>query len=96
MGYSSLARLGILPVDTLKIDRSFVVGLTQGRKGRALAKAIIELARELGMTTVAEGMEDPHQLNALLALGCNQYQGFLHSRPMTATAWARSMSAINS
>jgi EAL domain-containing protein (putative c-di-GMP-specific phosphodiesterase class I) len=79
-GYSSLSRLSELPIDTLKIDRSFIQQLTEGRAGRQLVATIIELARTFGMTTVAEGVETQDQLDALWHLGCDQSQGFLHSK----------------
>jgi diguanylate cyclase (GGDEF)-like protein len=83
-GYSSLSRLSSLPVDTLKIDRSFVIRLEANSQGTALVQTIISLARAFSMTTVAEGVETPQQFAALLAAGCTQSQGYLHSRPVPA------------
>ena len=83
-GYSSLSRLSALPVDTLKIDRSFVMRLEANSQGGALVRTIISLARAFSMTTVAEGVETPQQFAALLAAGCTQSQGYLHSRPVPA------------
>jgi EAL domain-containing protein (putative c-di-GMP-specific phosphodiesterase class I) len=83
-GYSSLSRLSSLPVDTLKIDRSFVIRLDANSQGTALVQTIISLARAFAMTTVAEGVETRQQFAALLAAGCTQSQGYLHSKPVPA------------
>ena len=81
-GYSSLSRLAELPVDMLKIDRSFVNVLTTSGTGRTVAQTIIALGKAFSMTTVAEGVETPEQLEMLAHLGCDQSQGYLHGRPM--------------
>jgi diguanylate cyclase (GGDEF)-like protein len=81
-GYSSLSRLAELPVDMLKIDRSFVSQLTTSGAGRTVAETIIALGRAFNMTTVAEGVETREQLEILVQLGCDQSQGYLHSRPL--------------
>jgi diguanylate cyclase (GGDEF)-like protein/PAS domain S-box-containing protein len=81
-GYSSLSRLAELPVDMLKIDRTFVGGLTSSGNGRTVAQTIIALGKAFEMTTVAEGVETPEQFEMLAALGCDQSQGYLHSRPL--------------
>ncbi len=81
-GYSSLSRLAELPIDMLKIDRSFVNALTIEGAGRTVASTIITLGKAFGMTTVAEGVETPEQLEILAHLGCDQSQGYLHSRPL--------------
>jgi len=81
-GYSSLSRLSKLPVDALKIDRSFVSGLEGGESSQALVSTIISLARALKLSTVAEGVETPEQLEILRGLGCDQSQGYLHSKPV--------------
>ncbi|HET9863368.1 MAG TPA: EAL domain-containing protein, partial [Steroidobacteraceae bacterium] len=83
-GYSSLSRLAELPVDMLKIDRSFVAQLTTSGAGRTVAETIIALGRAFNMTTVAEGVETPEQFEMLANLGCDQSQGYLHSRPLSA------------
>ncbi|WP_129339799.1 putative bifunctional diguanylate cyclase/phosphodiesterase [Cellulomonas endophytica] len=79
-GYSSLARLADLPVDELKIDRSFVVA-SGTDQGRAVLAAILELARAHGLDVVAEGVEDAAQLAVLTALGVDHVQGYLLGRP---------------
>ena len=81
-GYSSLSRLAKLPIDTLKIDRSFICEVPKDYAGRMLVKTIITLARAFQLTTVAEGVEVQEQLDFLWQAGCNQSQGFLHSHPL--------------
>ncbi|MGH8228876.1 MAG: putative bifunctional diguanylate cyclase/phosphodiesterase, partial [Steroidobacteraceae bacterium] len=85
-GYSSLGRLAHLPIDTLKIDRIFVDQMVADTRGRKLVSAIIEIARAFRMEVVAEGVESQEQLDALWQLGCDQSQGFLHSKPVTREA----------
>jgi diguanylate cyclase (GGDEF)-like protein len=80
-GYSSLAYLKKFPVDTLKIDRSFVVGLGADHDDAVIVGAIIRLADALGMQTIAEGVETATHAEALLKLGCQYGQGFLYSKP---------------
>ena len=83
-GYSSLSYLTRLPVDVLKIDQSFVAGLAGSTKNRAVTGAIIALAHALGLATVAEGVEDAGQLDALGELGCDLAQGYFFSQPVPA------------
>jgi diguanylate cyclase (GGDEF)-like protein/PAS domain S-box-containing protein len=83
-GYSSLAYLRYMPVDILKIDRSFVAGLVDNPSDRALVTVAIDLARTFTLTTTAEGVETDAQLDALLALGCHLGQGYLFSPPVPA------------
>jgi diguanylate cyclase (GGDEF)-like protein/PAS domain S-box-containing protein len=79
-GYSSLSRLSMLPVDTLKIDRSFTSGLPDNEVSLALVSTIIALARTFRLVTVAEGVETVAQLETLRKLGCEQSQGYLHGK----------------
>jgi diguanylate cyclase (GGDEF)-like protein len=81
-GFSSLARLSELPIDTLKIDRMFTSRLPTDRKSCTLISTIIGLAHAFDMTTVAEGVETRAQLDHLTREGCDESQGFLHSRPV--------------
>jgi len=81
-GYSSLSRLSELPIDTLKIDRSFIDRLDDERIGRPLVSTIIALGRTFGMTTVAEGVETLEQLEVLRELGCDHSQGWLHCKAL--------------
>jgi len=83
-GYSSLSRLAKLPIDTLKIDRSFIAQMLNANGGRILVKTIINLARAFRLTTVAEGVESQNQLEFLRRAHCDQSQGYLHCRPVPA------------
>lgn len=82
-GYSSLSYLNRIPLDVLKIDRSFIEKLTEPEGTRAVVEAIISLAQRLGLTTVAEGVETKEQQVILRRAGCHEFQGFLFGRPMT-------------
>jgi diguanylate cyclase (GGDEF)-like protein/PAS domain S-box-containing protein len=84
-GYSSLSYLRMLPVDILKLDRSFVTGITASSSMSAVARSIVTLADALGLVVVAEGIETATQLDELVRLGCGLGQGFHFSRPIPAT-----------
>ena len=97
-GYSSLACLHLLPVDTVKIDRSFTSHVETSSYHRALIEATIRVAESLGMSTVAEGIETEGQARALQALQCGRGQGFLWSRPLEPQAladWLRARAALS-
>ncbi|TLY70023.1 MAG: EAL domain-containing protein [Gammaproteobacteria bacterium] len=81
-GFSSLGRLSELPIDTLKIDRLFTSRLPSDRRSCTLVSTIIGLAHAFDMTTVAEGVETRMQLDYLVREGCDESQGYLHSRPL--------------
>jgi len=83
-GYSNLAYLQKLPIDLLKIDRSFVSGMLADRDKIAIVRAILSLAQALGMQTTAEGIETNELSQTLAALGCTYGQGFLYARPLEA------------
>jgi diguanylate cyclase (GGDEF)-like protein len=83
-GYSSLAYLSQFPVDVLKIDRTFVTGLCDSADSRALAHTLIALGKTLGLETLAEGIENPAQLEILKHEQCDLGQGYLFARPLTA------------
>jgi diguanylate cyclase (GGDEF)-like protein len=85
-GYSSLSYLKELPVDVLKIDRSFVADMLESEASTAIVAAAIELSHRLGLTVVAEGVEDEDQLDRLDELGCDLIQGYLISPPVIASA----------
>ncbi|MEP7021735.1 MAG: EAL domain-containing protein, partial [Pseudonocardiales bacterium] len=87
-GYSSLSYLAKLPVDVLKLDRSFVEQVASGTQETELTRTIVALAHTLQLSTVAEGIEQDDQLGELLGMGCSHGQGFLFSRPVSATAIA--------
>ncbi len=85
-GYSSLAYLQQFPVNTIKIDRSFVIPLDDPDQGSGLAGAIVEIGRALGIGTIAEGIETERQRERLLAMGCPLGQGYLLGRPLESAA----------
>ncbi len=84
-GYSSLGYLDRYPIDTIKIDRSFVIRMLTRRRTLAIVETIISLGKALSLDVVAEGVESEEQLNALLTLNCNSIQGYLFARPMPAS-----------
>jgi len=92
-GYSSLAYLQSLPVDKLKIDRSFVRGLPDKRESAVIVASIASLARSLGLATVAEGVETEAQQQHLRELGCDHLQGYLFAKPLPVEALKRWMGA---
>ena len=83
-GYSSLSYLKQLPIDTLKIDRSFIMGIPDDKDDTQIASTIISMAHGLGLNVIAEGIETAEQLKFLSSLGCNQGQGYFLARPQTA------------
>jgi EAL domain-containing protein (putative c-di-GMP-specific phosphodiesterase class I) len=83
-GYSSLSYLRKLPLNRVKIDRSFVGDLLHDPDARSIVKAVISLADDLQMSTTAEGVEEVEQLAALREQNCTEAQGFLISRPISA------------
>jgi diguanylate cyclase (GGDEF)-like protein len=83
-GYSSMSLMKQFPIDTIKIDRSFVRDLPDDTEDQAIAQAIISMGRALGMTIVAEGVETLEQEQFLRAHGCDEMQGFLFSRPLSS------------
>jgi EAL domain-containing protein (putative c-di-GMP-specific phosphodiesterase class I) len=83
-GYSSLTHLKALPVDVVKVDRLFVTDLRESTEDRAVVEAVLTLARRMGLTVIAEGVETPAQDAVLRELGCPVVQGFLYGRPAPA------------
>jgi EAL domain-containing protein (putative c-di-GMP-specific phosphodiesterase class I) len=81
-GYSSLSYLAQLPLDTLKVDRSFVSAMTDSPVHMAIVTTIISLARSLNLRVVAEGVETEEQANLLRLLNCDEAQGYLYSKPL--------------
>jgi diguanylate cyclase len=95
-GFSSLSYLQRLHADRLKIDRAFVTEITTSNRGSSIAEMVIQLGRNLGMSVVAEGVEDERQASILTALGCPLAQGYLFARPMTVDqlrAWLKNNGA---
>jgi EAL domain-containing protein (putative c-di-GMP-specific phosphodiesterase class I) len=96
-GYCSLSHLSKLPVDRIKLDKHFVRNMFGDRKNAVIVEAMISLGRELGIAVLAEGVEAEPQLDALIAMGCQQAQGFLmapplpvaEARTLLATPWGR-------
>ena len=89
VGYSNLMRLHTMPISTVKLDRSFTRDLMSGtgtdvNPSAAIIRSVVGLAHDLGLEVVAEGIETPEQLAAVLALGCDAVQGYFYSRPVSA------------
>ena len=93
-GFSSLSYLSKLPVDTLKIDRSFVLDMTATQKGLALVSTIISLAHSLKLKVVAEGVETEEQSRLLRLLSCDEMQGYLFSKPVPCEVFETSFLAL--
>jgi len=85
-GYSSISYLRRFPIDKLKIDRTFISNLMTSSEDASIVRAIISLAHGLRLKVVAEGVETADQVEFLQKLGCDQYQGFFFSRPVSASA----------
>jgi len=83
-GYSSLAYLRRLPLNELKIDKSFVMGMARDSSDALIVRSTIDLAHNMGLAVVAEGVEDETTLERLRALGCDMVQGYYLSRPLKA------------
>jgi diguanylate cyclase (GGDEF)-like protein len=94
MGYSSLTYLHSLPINTLKIDQSFVRKLPSDKKSFAVVKAIITMAKDLGIKLIAEGVETVEQLECLGKLGCDHVQGYLFGKPQTAQEFESRLRAM--
>jgi len=92
-GYSSLATLRAFPFDKMKIDRSFIAGIATGSQDAAIVRAVIGLARGLGLPVVAEGVETEAQLSVLRVEGCEEVQGWLTGRPAPIESFAHLTSA---
>ena len=91
-GYSSLSYLKMLPLDELKLDRSFVTDIGNARRDLALAASIVTLAGTLGLGVIAEGVETDLQAEALNSVGCQVHQGYLYGKPMPAPGFASLLS----
>jgi EAL domain-containing protein (putative c-di-GMP-specific phosphodiesterase class I) len=94
-GYSSLAYLASLPLDAIKIDRAMIADIVGGTRDRIIVKAMIRLARELGLKVIVEGVENPAQLHLLEEWGCDLYQGFLGAGALDEAELARFVAAAN-
>jgi EAL domain-containing protein (putative c-di-GMP-specific phosphodiesterase class I) len=87
-GYSSLSHLKRFPIDTLKIDQTFVADLLIDPDDRAIVSAVIALAHALDINVVAEGVETVEQREMLKRMGCNMYQGYLFAKPCSAAQFS--------
>jgi EAL domain-containing protein (putative c-di-GMP-specific phosphodiesterase class I) len=87
-GYSSLAQLKRFPIDTLKVDRSFIRELPNDPEDKAIAEAILAMGKTLGLRVVAEGVETTDQRDFLRERQCDEMQGYLFSKPLAAPAFA--------
>jgi EAL domain-containing protein (putative c-di-GMP-specific phosphodiesterase class I) len=92
-GHSSLSHLKRFPIDKLKIHRTFVRDIASDPDDRAITAAIVDLARNMGITSIAEGVESEAQLDFLLQRGCDEMQGYLASPPLTAAEAAAYLAA---
>jgi EAL domain-containing protein (putative c-di-GMP-specific phosphodiesterase class I) len=93
-GYSSLSYLRRLPLDELKIDRSFVENILDESHGGAIAKTILSLGSAMGLSVIAEGVETERQRSYLAQLGCHSYQGFLFSPPVPVAQFERLLPGV--
>ena len=94
MGNSALSYLKSFPLDVLKIDKSFVSGIARGSSDSAIISAVIAMAHRLDLEVVAEGVETERQLEFLKSEDCDRVQGFLFAKPLTATQFEETLSAI--
>jgi len=88
VGYSSLTHLKRFPIDTLKVDRSFIRDLPEDIEDKAITEAIIAMGKSLNLTVVAEGVETEEQQNFLQQHACDEMQGYFFSKPIAAEAFA--------
>ncbi len=93
-GYSSLSYLKQFPIDKLKIDQSFVGGIPHNEQDMAIIKAVIAMSQALGFRTIAEGIENEEQAEFLKNFGCEQGQGYLYSRPLSAEKFEEFLKAL--
>jgi diguanylate cyclase (GGDEF)-like protein len=94
VGYSSLSYLTRFPVDCLKIDKSFIIGMNENKNNAVIARAIIGLAESLGLKVIAEGVENREAASFLLEHGCHLHQGFLYSRPMPPEIFIQKINSL--
>ena len=92
-GYSSLSYLKKFPIDELKIDRSFLLGVPANNDGNSIVRAIIAMAHSLGQKVVAEGVEEVEQLDFLRQLNCDAIQGYFFSKPLNKADFVDFLSA---
>lgn len=90
-GYSALSRLRDYPIDTLKIDKSFIDNIPHDKRSVTIVVSLIKLAHNLGFKVVAEGVERPEQLEFLIVQGCDQFQGYFFSKPLSAEEFEKKL-----
>ncbi|MCW2571413.1 MAG: hypothetical protein JWO88_1471 [Frankiales bacterium] len=95
-GYSSLSYLRNLPVDVVKIDKSFIDRITLDAEGAAMVRGVIDLSSALGLTSIAEGVEKGDQLALLEQLGCDSVQGYVFAKPMPGVEFVAALMAVHS
>ena len=95
-GYSSLSYLRNLPVDVVKIDKSFIDGITLDAEGAAMVRGVIDLSSALGLTSIAEGVEHGEQLALLEQLGCDSVQGYVFAKPMPGVEFVAALMKVRS
>ncbi len=88
-GYSSFSYLKTLPLDTLKIDMSFIKSIDEDPKSEAITRAIVSIGHEIGLHVIAEGVENQEQLDKLSDIGCDSVQGYLTGKPVTASSFSQ-------
>ncbi|PKI12805.1 EAL domain-containing protein [Colwellia sp. 12G3] len=89
--YSSLSQIGRLPLDVLKIDKSFIDNCVKKNQDHMIVRTIIQLGHNLNMKVIAEGVEDEEQRDLLIAEGCDEYQGYLFSKPVAAEQFVETL-----
>jgi len=94
VGYSSLSYLTRFPVDCLKIDKSFIIGMSENKNNAVIARAIIGLAESLDIKVIAEGVETRESSSFLLEHGCHLHQGFLYSRPLPPEIFIQKINSL--
>ena len=93
-GYSSLSYLGDLPIDLVKIDKSFVDRMTASPEGATMMRSVVDISRALGLVSIAEGVEWDEQLALLASLGCDAAQGYLFAKPMPGRDFAKALTEL--
>ena len=83
IGYSSLNYLREFPFDAIKLDRSFIIGITSNERDLSIVKSIVSLAKAFSLSVVAEGVESKEQFDLIDSMGCEEFQGYLYSKPLS-------------
>jgi EAL domain-containing protein (putative c-di-GMP-specific phosphodiesterase class I) len=94
-GYSSLNYIMHLPIDEIKIDRTFIQGIGNEDKSLAIVNAILGMSKGLGLRVVAEGVEEEQQIKYLKSYQCSVYQGYYYSKPLSVEQWITFIEEVN-